>query len=163
MSSKTAAESVLSLEELKEWRAQQTGKVVLTNGCFDIVHVGHLRCLEYARSLGDSLVVAINSDSSVKELKGDKRPYVSEQERAELISGLACVDATVIFSEKRLNKVISVLKPDLYAKGGDYTLETMDQGERAELEACKAEIHFFHVVEGKSTTNVVENILQVNS
>jgi len=153
-----AKSKIFSLDTLVDWRVKQNGRLVLTNGCFDIIHVGHLRCLEYARSLGEALVVAINSDSSVKELKGDKRPYVSEQERAELIAGLACVDAVVIFSEKRLNKVIRVLKPDLYAKGGDYTLETMDQGEREELDQCQSAIEFFKLVEGKSTTNIVEEI-----
>lgn len=157
-----ARDLVFSLEDLVAWRVGQAGKVVLTNGCFDIVHVGHLRCLEYARSLGTTLVVAINSDASVRELKGEKRPYVNEEERAEMIAGLTCVDAVVIFSEKRLNKVISALKPDLYAKGGDYTLETMDQGEREELEECEAEIHFFELVAGKSTTNVVAEILRKN-
>lgn len=158
-----ARDKVLALDSLVAWRRELPGRVVLTNGCFDIVHVGHLRCLEYARSLGDALVVAINSDRSVRELKGDKRPYVCESERAEMIAGLTCVDAVVIFSEKRLNKVIAGLSPNLYAKGGDYTLETMDQGERAELLSCGAEIEFFELVEGKSTTNVVEKILKINA
>jgi len=155
----TAREHIFDLDSLKEWRAEQSGRVVLTNGCFDILHVGHLRCLEYARTLGSFLVVAINSDLSVKELKGEKRPYIPEMERAELIAGLSCVDAVVIFGEKRLNTVISSLQPDLYAKGGDYTLETMDQGEKNELDECGSEIHFFELVEGKSTTNVEAKIL----
>jgi len=154
-----AKDIIFDLESLTEWRANQPSGVVLTNGCFDILHVGHLRCLEYARSLGSSLVVAINSDSSVKELKGEKRPHIPELERAELIAGLRCVDGVVIFSEKRLNKVIAALNPDLYAKGGDYTLETMDHGEKGELDKCDAEFHFFELVEGKSTTNVEAKIL----
>ena len=158
-----ARDKILNLEDFDKWKEDQTGSVVLTNGCFDIIHVGHLRCLEYARSLGDSLVVAINADSSVKDLKGEQRPFVPECERAELIAGLGCVDRVVIFSEKRLNKVINEVKPDIYAKGGDYTLETMDQGERRELEACGAEIHFFELIEGKSTTDIVGAILQKNS
>jgi len=159
---KLGREKIYGIEDLLQWRKKQSGNVVLTNGCFDIVHVGHLRCLEYARKLGSVLVVAINSDSSVRELKGESRPYVKEMERAELIAGLCCVDATVIFTDKRLSKVIAALRPDVYAKGGDYNIDTMDQGEREELEKCGAEIHFFNLVEGKSTTNVVKKITNLN-
>ena len=156
-----ARSKIYTLEELANSRETLLkGRVVLTNGCFDIVHVGHLRCLEYARSLGDVLIVAVNADVSVRSLKGEKRPYVSELERAELLAGFGCVDAVVVFSESRLNKVIDVVSPQVYAKGGDYTLETMDQGERSRLELCGAEIQFFETVNGKSTTNLVEKILQ---
>ena len=156
-----AREKVLSEEDLISWRqycAQKGERVVLTNGCFDLLHVGHLRCLEYAQSLGDHLVVAVNADSSVKALKGEGRPLISELERAELIAGLACVDRVVLFPDVRLTKIIERLSPDLYAKGGDYNLETMDQGERKALEGCGAEIAFFDIIADCSTTNILEKI-----
>ena len=159
----TAREKVLSIDALVDWRSQQEGNVVLTNGCFDIVHIAHLRCLEYARSLGDRLVVAINSDSSVKALKGESRPYIKDIERAELIAGFECVDAVVIFSDPRLDHVITKISPDVYAKGGDYTVETMDQGERRALESCEARICFNpNFLRDITTTNVVHTILEKN-
>jgi len=156
-----ARDKIYTLDELvAQKKALLPGGIVLTNGCFDLVHLGHLRCLEYARSLGDSLVVAINSDTSVRSLKGASRPYITERERAELLAGFSCVDAVVIFSEQRLNTVIDALKPNIYAKGGDYTLDTMDQGERARLEACGARIEFREETYDQTTTSIVANILK---
>lgn len=155
-----ARDKILTRSDLVKWRFEQKGDVVLTNGCFDLVHVAHLRCLEFARSQGDSLVVAINADLSVRALKGDSRPYVSERERAELVAGFECVDAVVIFSEQRLSGIITELKPDVYAKGGDYSLAKIDQGERSALEACQARIAFNHdFLQEISTTAMINTIL----
>ncbi|MBT8036554.1 MAG: adenylyltransferase/cytidyltransferase family protein [Verrucomicrobiae bacterium] len=156
-----AIDLVVTLEDCLTWREECRSKgerVVLTNGCFDLIHVGHLRSLEYARSLGDRLVVAINADRSVKQLKGADRPLIGEMDRAEMIAGLHCVDKVVIFSEKRLTRVINHIHPDLYTKGGDYDLETMDQDERNALQQCGSEIDFFTLVGGRSTTEILSKI-----
>ena len=97
--------------------------IVTTNGCFDVLHLGHLRYLQAARQLGDLLVVAINSDASVRELKGENRPLIPEDERAEMLAGLECVDYVVIFPELTPIELLSELKPDIHVKGGDYKLE----------------------------------------
>ena len=109
------------IQILKQERVRQK-VVVTTNGCFDLLHVGHLRYLQAARELGDLLVVGVNSDTSVKQLKGKNRPLVPEMERAEMLAGLACVDYVVIFPELAIS-LLSALQPDVHVKGGDYTLE----------------------------------------
>jgi D-glycero-beta-D-manno-heptose 1-phosphate adenylyltransferase len=108
-----------ALEELPQLLAGR--KVVLANGCFDILHVGHVRYLEGARQLGDALVVAINSDRSVRALKGEGRPILSEQERVALVSALRCVDHVVVFDEPDVTRVLDILRPSIHAKGTDYT------------------------------------------
>lgn len=152
---------LLQLEELLIWREATVSlgeKVGLTNGCFDLIHVGHLRCLEAAADHCDKLVVAINGNESVRALKGPTRPIVDEFERAELIAGLRCVAAVTIFHTPRLDSLVRELRPDVYLKGGDYTLETLNKDERLALEACNTEINFFQTVEGKSTTNLVNKL-----
>ncbi|MGJ8723028.1 MAG: adenylyltransferase/cytidyltransferase family protein [Roseibacillus sp.] len=154
---------VSSLDDLVSWRVgmeTKGAKVVLTNGCFDLVHCGHLKNLQYSASLGDSLVVAVNSDSSVRTLKGPNRPLIDEVDRAELLGGFECVDKVVIFSEVRLTKVIERLRPDIYVKGGDYTVETLDRGERKALEDAGCEIFFFDLLEGRSTSSLFDRIKQ---
>jgi len=133
-------------------------RIVLTNGCFDLLHVGHVRYLQQARTLGDILVVAVNSDRSVAELKGPGRPWLCLDDRVEMLAGLTCVDVVVPFDELRVTRVIEALRPATWVKGGDYTLETIDPGERAALEACGAEIVFMPLVEGRSTTGLIERI-----
>lgn len=133
-------------------------RAVLTNGCFDILHVGHLRYLEAARALGDCLVVAVNSDESVRALKGPTRPINSEQDRAEILSALKCVDYVTIFRTERVTGVINSLEPAIYAKGGDYTVETLNPEERGALEKCGAAIEILPLVPGKSTTAIIEKI-----
>ncbi|HEY5793323.1 MAG TPA: adenylyltransferase/cytidyltransferase family protein [Chthoniobacterales bacterium] len=133
-------------------------RVVLTNGCFDLLHVGHLRYLEAARALGDRLVVAVNSDESVRALKGPARPINPEGDRAEILSALKCVDYVTIFRTERVTGVIHLLEPDVYAKGGDYTIETLNAEERAALEKCGAAIEILPLVPGKSTTALIEKI-----
>ena len=131
-------------------------KLVLTNGCFDLLHTGHVRYLEQARACGDALIVGVNSDASVRELKGPERPLNGELDRAEVLSALRCVDHVTIFTGKRVTEVIQALRPALYTKGGDYTSETLDPGERAALEEVGAEIRILQLVPGRSTTGILE-------
>ena len=130
--------------------------VVTTNGCFDVLHLGHLRYLQAARQLGDLLVVAINSDSSVRQLKGENRPLVPEEERAEMLAGLECVDYVVIFPEATPIDLLSELKPNIHVKGGDYKLEQLI--ERDVVEANGGKVIVGLNVPGKSTTNLIEVI-----
>ena len=109
-------------------------RLVLTNGCFDLLHVGHVRYLQAARALGDALAVALNSDASVRALKGEGRPINPEDDRAEVLAALECVDYVAIFSEMRATRFLERVKPAIYVKGGDYILETLDREERAALE-----------------------------
>ena len=131
-------------------------KLVLTNGCFDLLHAGHIRYLEEARRLGDALIVAVNSDASVRELKGPDRPLNGELDRAEVLSALRCVDHVTVFTGKRVTSVIRALQPAIYAKGGDYTVETLDPGERSALEEAGTEIRLLSLVPGRSTTSLLE-------
>ncbi len=132
--------------------------VVSTNGCFDVLHLGHLRYLQAARKLGDCLVVAINSDTSVRQLKGQNRPLVPEDERAEMLAGLACVDYVVIFPELTPVELLSELKPNIHVKGGDYTLEQLI--ERDTVEANGGKVIVGLNVPGKSTTDLIEVICE---
>ena len=130
--------------------------VVSTNGCFDLLHVGHLRYLKAARKMGDILVVGVNSDESVRQLKGNNRPLVPEMERAEMLSGLGCVDYVVIFSEPDPRNLLSILKPTIHVKGGDYFLEQVV--ERDVVEENGGRVIVGINVTGKSTTNVIQMI-----
>ena len=132
--------------------------VVTTNGCFDVLHLGHLRYLQAARKLGDCLVVAINSDTSVRQLKGQNRPLVPEDERAEMLAGLACVDYVVIFPEFTPVELLSELKPNIHVKGGDYKLEQLI--ERDTVEANGGKVIVGLNVPGKSTTDLIEVICE---
>lgn len=135
------------------------GKVVVTtNGCFDVLHLGHLRYLQAARQLGDLLVVAVNSDSSVRQLKGENRPLVPEDERAEMLAGLECVDYVVIFPESTPIELLSELKPSIHVKGGDYKLEQLVEREVVEKNGGKVIVGLN--VPGKSTTNLIEVICE---
>jgi rfaE bifunctional protein nucleotidyltransferase chain/domain len=145
-----------ALAELGAAYASKGKQLVLTNGCFDLLHTGHVRYLEQARELGDALIVAVNSDASVRELKGPERPLNSESDRAEVLSALRCVDHVTIFEGIRVTEVIRELRPAIYAKGGDYTLETLDPDERAALDEVGAEIRLLSLVPGKSTTSLLE-------
>ena len=138
----------------RELRAAGT-KVVLTNGVFDLLHPGHLHYLEHAGKLGGALFVALNSDASVKQLKGPTRPIQGERERAAALARLPQVDTIVIFRELRLTPEIRALQPDVYCKAGDYTLETLDPGERAALQEAGARIEFMPFLPGHSTTKII--------
>lgn len=131
-------------------------KLVLTNGCFDLLHVGHIYALEQAASYGDSLWVGINSDASVKRLKGPKRPIYSEQERLYILNALECVQGVFIFDGSDLAQEIQMISPDVYVKSGDYSLATLNVKERSVLEACQTEIIFTSFLPGKSTTHTLE-------
>lgn len=131
-------------------------RLVLTNGCFDLLHTGHVRYLEQARECGDALIVAVNSDESVRELKGPSRPLNSELDRAEVLAALRCVDHVTIFAGKRVTEVIRMLRPSIYAKGGDYTLATLNPEERAALEEVGTAITLLQLVPGRSTTGILQ-------
>jgi len=143
------------LSVLGAYYASQGKKLVLTNGCFDLLHTGHVRYLQQARNLGDALLVAVNNDASVRELKGSPRPLNTELDRAEVLAALRSVEHVVIFEGKRVTEVIRSVRPAIYVKGGDYTLETLDSGEREALESVGAEIRLVSLVPGKSTTNLL--------
>ena len=141
---------------------QESGKkVVFTNGVFDILHVGHLTYLEEARELGDVLIVGVNSDRSVKTNKGDKRPINSEKNRAEMLLGLKFVDFTVIFDEKTPENLLSLLKPDIHVKGGDYKKEDLPETEIVEKNGGEVKILSF--VDNISTTEIINKIIDVYS
>jgi rfaE bifunctional protein nucleotidyltransferase chain/domain len=142
--------------ELRRLRPDKT--IVFTNGCFDILHAGHVRYLSEAKKLGDLLVVGLNSDASVRELKGEGRPLNSQDDRAEVMAALEAVDYVIIFDEKRVDSLLREVHPDVYAKGGDYTVDNLDQGEVAVLREIGAKIHILPLVPGKSTTKLVEAI-----
>jgi D-beta-D-heptose 7-phosphate kinase / D-beta-D-heptose 1-phosphate adenosyltransferase len=142
------------VEDLKE----KGKRIVFTNGCFDLIHLGHIRCLEKAKSLGDILVVGVNSDRSVRSLKGPERPILQEEERAEILSGLGCVDYVTIFDEPTPLELISSLQPDVLAKGGDWAKEAVVGREVVERSGGEAVILPF--VEGTSTSNIIETILK---
>lgn len=133
-------------------------RLVFTNGCFDVLHVGHVRYLQAARALGDALMVAINGDDSVRALKGEARPLNRESERAELVAALACVDHVVIFPEVRTTALLENVRPAIYVKGGDYTPATLDSEERAALEQVGAEIRILPFEPGYSTSALLEKI-----
>lgn len=133
-------------------------KIVFTNGCFDLLHLGHVKYLQQSGALGDVLILALNSDASVRQLKGPSRPLVPEAERAEILSALECVDYVVIFNEKRINRVFEAVKPQIYVKGGDYTIDTLDQDERKMIEKSGAKIHIIKKIGNYSTTKFIEKI-----
>lgn len=150
--------SSLDLTALGARYAAEGRKLVLTNGCFDLLHIGHVRYLEEARQCGDALMVAVNSDISVRELKGPTRPINGELDRAEVLAALRCVDHVTIFAGKRVTEVIRALRPAVYAKGGDYTPETLDPGEKAALDDVGTEIRILQLVPGRSTTTILEKV-----
>ena len=152
---------VMTLTEAVKWReelAQSGKKLVLTNGCFDILHRGHAEYLFESRALGDAMLILINSDAAVRALKGDSRPIIPEEHRAYMLAALEAVDAVVIFGSARCNKEMLALHADIYVKGGDYTLDSLDPDERAALERGGTRIVFKKFIEGFSTTNIVERI-----
>ena len=136
----------------------QGRRLVLTNGVFDLLHTGHLYYLQQARALGDALVVALNSDASVRALKGPRRPVQAEAERAYALGATWFVDGVIIFREPRLTSEIRALAPDVYCKAGDYTLEKLDPDERAALQAVGARIEFLPFLAGFSTTALIAKI-----
>ena len=154
-------QKILSLPALSQ-RADEIRRagqhLVVTNGCFDLLHVGHVRYLQQARKLGDFLAVAVNGDESVRSLKGAGRPLNSEMDRAEVLAALDCVDFVTIFPAMRATETIKALRPAIYVKGGDYTLESLDPEEVAALQEAGAEIKTLPLVPGKSTSILIERM-----
>ena len=130
----------------------------MTNGCFDLLHRGHVTYLQAARQQGDVLLVGLNSDESVRQLKGADRPVNAEQDRAAVLAALESVDAVCIFAEKTATHFIATAQPDIYAKGGDYTVETLNQEERRVVENAGGKIMVLPVVPGKSTTALLKKL-----
>ena len=152
---------IIAWAELPAWRAKvrASGKrLVVTNGCFDLLHRGHVTYLQAARSQGEALLVGLNSDVSVGQLKGPDRPLNAEADRAAVLAALDSVDAVCIFAEKTATRFIERAQPDIYVKGGDYTLETLNQDERKVVESGGGKIMVLPVVPGKSTTALLKKL-----
>ena len=138
-------------------KLQAGGKtVVVTNGCFDILHVGHVRYLQKTKSFADYLIVLLNSDKSVKAIKGESRPINTELNRAEILCALSCVDFVVLFDENSPADLIDEIKPDVYTKGADYTMETLPEADI--MRKNNTRVEFIEFVEGKSTTNIINKM-----
>lgn len=154
-------EKIISWDLLPEWRAamrKQGKRLVVTNGCFDLLHVGHVTYLETARNQGDALLIGLNGDAAVRQLKGPGRPLNAESDRAVVLAALESVDGVCIFTERRATRFLSAAQPDIYVKGGDYTVETLDAEERGVVQAANAKIVIIPFVAGKSTTGLLEKI-----
>ncbi len=151
---------VVSLPTLMEALAPLRGQssIVTTNGCFDILHVGHLRYLQGCKALGEKLVVLVNSDASVRRLKGPQRPIVTESDRAELVAGLGCVDYVVLFDEDTPEPLLEKIVPDFHAKGAQYNEDNLP--EMATLRKIGTQVKFVPMVENRSTSSVIDTIQQ---
>lgn len=152
---------IFTLEEAIIWRETLRSKkqrLVVTNGCFDILHRGHAEYLYNSRSLGDALLILINSDASVRSLKGPSRPIIDEYNRAYMLASLESVDGVTMFSTPQCTRLFYDLEPDIYVKGGDYTIETLDPDEREALLSVKADIKFIPFIKGFSTTDIIGKI-----
>ncbi|HEX9704289.1 MAG TPA: D-glycero-beta-D-manno-heptose 1-phosphate adenylyltransferase [Gemmatimonadales bacterium] len=158
----STAVRVQTLDDAARWRAQQPGRVVFTNGVFDLLHSGHLALLEAARAEGDALIVGVNTDASVRRLaKGPGRPVVSEQERARLLAALACVDCVVLFDQDTPLELIRRLKPDVLVKGADYEKEAIVGA--ADVEGWGGRVVRVPLVPGRSTSDLVARLRKGSS
>jgi rfaE bifunctional protein nucleotidyltransferase chain/domain len=156
---------IVELKELatRSQELRKAGKkLVVTNGCFDLLHVGHVRYLQRARALGDALAVGVNGDRSVRELKGRNRPINNERDRAEVLAALGCVDFVTIFQEVRATRLLETVAPAIYAKGGDYTAATLNPEERAVLEKIGAEIRIIPFEKGYSTSLLLKKLSELS-
>jgi rfaE bifunctional protein nucleotidyltransferase chain/domain len=154
-------EKIIAWENLPKWRraVRASGKkLVVTNGCFDILHLGHVTYLENARKYGDVLLLGVNGDAGVRELKGPARPVNIETDRALVLAALESVSGVCIFPDRTATRFLAAAQPDIYVKGGDYTLETLNQDERQAVESCGGKIVLVPFVPGKSTTSLLEKI-----
>jgi D-glycero-beta-D-manno-heptose 1-phosphate adenylyltransferase len=154
-------DKIVSWERLVSWRElfRASGKkLVVTNGCFDLLHAGHVTYLETARNLGDALLIGLNGDESVRQLKGDGRPVNPEQDRAAVLAALESVTGVCIFVDRSANEFLSICQPDIYVKGGDYTVDTIPQDERRTVEQAGGVIRFVSFVPGRSTTTLLKKI-----
>lgn len=154
-------DKIISWDNLQQWREalRKSGrKLVVTNGCFDLLHLGHVSYLEAARNHGDLLLVGVNGDDGVRQLKGTSRPINAELDRAGVLASLQSVDGVCIFTDKTATRFLALAKPDIYIKGGDYSLETLNQDERRTVEQAGGRIVILPFVPGKSTTAILEKI-----
>jgi D-glycero-beta-D-manno-heptose 1-phosphate adenylyltransferase len=157
-------EKLISWERLPVWREAMRAsgrRLVVTNGCFDLLHLGHVTYLENARNQGDALLLGLNGDSSVRELKGDDRPINSELDRAAVVAALESVSAVCIFSERTASRFLAAARPDIYVKGGDYTLESINQEERSIVEAAGGRVVIIPLVPGRTTTTLLRKIVSL--
>lgn len=157
-------EKIIPWDTLPAWRAAVRARgrrLVVTNGCFDLLHVGHVTYLAAARHLGDLLLVGLTNDVHVRRLKGEGRPVTPEQDRAVMLAALQSVDAVCIFPDLTALRFMDRAEPDIYAKGGDYTLDTINQEERRFIESRGGRIVILPVVPGKSTTTLLEKIARL--
>jgi D-glycero-beta-D-manno-heptose 1-phosphate adenylyltransferase len=164
MSGMNFRDKIIPWDKLPEWRAALRArgrKLVVTNGCFDLLHLGHVTYLETARKQGDALLVGVNSDGTVRELKGADRPVNPEADRAAVLAALQSVDGVCIFAEKTAARFLATAQPDIYAKGGDYTLETLNQEERRLVEQAGGKVVILPIVPGKSTTALLQKIARL--
>ncbi len=154
-------QKIVPWDELPKWRAtmRASGKrLVVTNGCFDLLHLGHVTYLETARSQGDALLVGVNGDEGVRQLKGPDRPINEEYDRAAVLAALESVAGVCIFPDKTATRFLASAQPDIYVKGGDYTLETLNPEERKTVETAGGKIVIIPFVPGKSTTATLKKI-----
>jgi rfaE bifunctional protein nucleotidyltransferase chain/domain len=157
-------EKIIAWERLPAWRAgmRASGKrLVVTNGCFDLLHLGHVTYLETARSHGDALLVGVNGDAAVRQLKGPERPVIPEDDRAAVLAALESVDGVCIFAESTATRFLAAAQPDIYVKGGDYTVDTLNQDERRTVEAAGGKIVIIPFLPGKSTTALLKKIMRL--
>jgi rfaE bifunctional protein nucleotidyltransferase chain/domain len=154
-------DKIIAWDQLPDWRKRIRAsgkKLVVTNGCFDLLHLGHATYLETARHCGDVLLVGVNGDEATRQLKGAGRPVNSEDDRAAVLAALESVSAVCIFADKTATRFLERAQPDIYVKGGDYTLETLNQDERRAVESAGGKIKLIPFVPGKSTTVLLEKI-----
>lgn len=152
---------IIPLEQLQSRTAEIRAagkKLVATNGCFDILHVGHVRYLQAARALGDYLLVGVNGDASTRELKGAGRPIINANDRAEVVAALAAVDLVTIFPEVRATRFLELAQPSIYVKGGDYTVDSLNDSERKLLEQVGTEIRIIPFEKGYSTSSLLAKL-----
>lgn len=152
---------IIPYEALENWRAELKSAhqpLVVTNGCFDILHIGHITLLESARDLGNTLLVGLTSDRAVRTLKGASRPLIPEFERAQMLASLESVSAVCLFPDLNAVNFLEKARPDIYVKGADYTIETINQEERQELEQSKVPIRFLPHFDGRSTSALVSRL-----
>jgi rfaE bifunctional protein nucleotidyltransferase chain/domain len=157
-------EKIIPWDKLPEWRATVRAhgkKLVVTNGCFDLLHLGHVTYLEAARREGDVLLVGVNCDEAVRQLKGPGRPVNGEFDRAAVLAALASVDAVCIFAEKRATRFLTIAQPDVYVKGGDFTREALPSDDCAIVEGAGGKIVIAPLVPGKSTTALVNKMMRL--
>lgn len=155
--------TLAEVQRLRDELDRQGKKLVFTNGCFDLLHAGHVRYLNDARALGDAMVIGLNSDASVRALKGPDRPLNAENDRSEVLCALRAVDAVVVFDDQRATGLIEAIRPHVYAKGGDYTVESLNREERAALDKAGTEIRILPLVPGRSTTKTINKMLGSNN